>query len=186
MINDILISTIGQRILQFLSKYSDKEFHEREIGRRVGIASGSTNRALNELFTNGAVKRRKEWRMLFYSVDLSNPSNREFKKLVNILLLEPLVGNLKSIIDRIVLFGSCAQGTDDSTSDMDVFIVTGKREQVNQVIGQFRFPKGYEEINIQAIIKTPIEVIKAGETEQVFLGEVEKGITLWEKGSNES
>ena len=118
---------VNQKILQFLSKYSDQEFHEREIVRRIEVASGSANRALNELFTAGAVKRRQEWRMLFYSVDSSNPAVLEFKKLTNILLLEPLVENLKNITKRIILFGSCAQGTDNSKSDMDVFIVTGKR-----------------------------------------------------------
>jgi predicted nucleotidyltransferase len=186
MINEILVSTVNQKILQFLSKYSDKEFHEREIVRRVGLASGSANRALNELFTAGAVKRRREWRMLFYSVDSSNPAILEFKKQINILLLEPLMQSLKDITKRIVLFGSCAQGTDNSKSDMDVFIVSVKREQINQVIESFHFPKGYEEIHIQAIIKTPVELLKSRESEQVFLNEVEKGITLWESGSDES
>ncbi|MBN1190532.1 MAG: nucleotidyltransferase domain-containing protein [Dehalococcoidales bacterium] len=186
MISKILVSTVNQKILQFLSKYSDKEFHEREIVRRIGIASGSANRALNELFTAGVVRRRQEWRMLFYTVDSSNPAILEFKKLTNLLLLEPLVEKLKDTTKRIILFGSCSQGTDNSKSDMDVFVVTGKREQVNRVMENFQFPKGYEEIHMQPIIKTPVELLKSGESEQVFLGEVEKGIVLWESGSNES
>lgn len=185
MIKEVIFTTVNQRILQFLVKYSDKEFHEREIARRVGVASGSANRALNDLYSFGVVKKRPEWRMLFYSVDSTNPAIIEIKKLINILLLEPLVEELKNIANRIILYGSCAQGTDNSKSDMDIFIVTGKRDQVNRAIESFHFPKGYEEIRIQPIIKTPVELLKSGESEQVFLGEVEKGIILWERGSNE-
>ena len=60
------------------------------------------------------------------------------------------------------------------------------REQVNQVIEGFCFPKGYEEIHIQTLIKTPVELLRYGESEWVFLDEVEKGITLWESSFNES
>jgi predicted nucleotidyltransferase len=186
MLKEVVITTVNQRILQFLAKYSDKEFHEREIARRIGVASGSANRALNQLYAFGVVKQRPEWRMLFYSIDSSNPAIIEIKKLINILLLEPLVRELKNITNRIILYGSCAQGMDNSKSDIDIFIITGKREQVNQVIVSFNFPKGYEEIRIQTIIKNPAEILKAGESEQVFISEVEKGITLWESGSNES
>jgi predicted nucleotidyltransferase len=187
MLNDILVSTNNQKILQFLSKYSDKEFHEREIVRRLGTASGSANRALNELFAAGAVTRRTEFQRLFYSVDISNPGVVEFKKLVNVLLLEPLVEKLKPFSTQVALFGSCAQGTDTSKSDMDIFIVTGKKEKVNQVMQDFQFSQGYEGIVIQPIIKTPVELLNAGESERAFLSEVEKGITLWEKrGSDES
>jgi hypothetical protein len=40
-------------------------------------------------------------------------------------------------------------------------------------------------IHSQTIIENPVEVLKAGDSEQVFLSEVEKGITLWESSSNE-
>jgi predicted nucleotidyltransferase len=185
MLKEVIITTVNQRILQFLAKYSDKEFHEREIARRVGVASGSANRALNELHVLGVVKQRPEWRMLFYSVDSSNPVIVEIKKLINILLLEPLVEKLKNITNRIILYGSCAQGTDNSKSDMDIFIVSRNRDDVNRIIECFRFPRGYEEIHIQMIIKNPVELLKAGESEQVFLSEVERGITLWESVSIE-
>jgi len=185
MIKDVLVTTVNQKILQFLARYSDKEYYERDIARQIEVASGSANRALNELFAIGAVKRRQEGKMLFYSIKSVSHTIIEFKKLINIMLVEPLVEELHTVTNRIVLYGSCAQGTDNSKSDMDLFIVTGNREQVNRIIENFRFPKGFEEIHIQTIIKKPVELLKAGESEQVFLSEVEKGITLWESVSNE-
>jgi predicted nucleotidyltransferase len=186
MIYDTLVTTVNQKILQFLTKYTDKEFHEREIVRRIGVSSGSANRALNALFATGAVKRRQEWRMLFYSIDSSNPAITEFKKLINILLIESLTQQLKNVSKRIILYGSCAQGTDNSKSDVDIFIVTNERDRVIRIIDNFHFPQGYEGLHVQAIIKTPTELLKIGESEQVFLNEVEKGITLWESAANES
>jgi predicted nucleotidyltransferase len=186
MINETLVVTVNQKILQFLTKYADKEFHERELARRIGLPSGSANRALNILFAAGAVKRRQDGRMLLYSVDSSNPTITEFKKLINILLIEPVIEQLKPISERIILYGSCAQGTDNSKSDIDLFIVTGDREQVFRIIDDFHFPQGYEGLYIQAIIKTPTEILNAGESEQAFFNEVERGLTLWERAANES
>jgi predicted nucleotidyltransferase len=185
MFRDSLITTATQKVLQFLAKYSDKEFHEREIARRIAISAGSANRSLNELYKNGSLTRRQEGKMLFYSLDVSRPAVTAFKKLVNILLMEPLVEELKNITSRVIIYGSCAQGTDTYRSDMDVFIVANNRDTVRTVIENFSFPKGFEEIPLQAVIKTPVELLEAREADQVFLNEVEQGIVLWQSGMNE-
>lgn len=186
MLGSNLISTVNQKVLQFLSKYPDMEFHEREIARRIGISAGSANRASNELFASGILKRRQAGKMLFYAIDSSNPAIAEFKKLVNILLLEPLVNELKIVSNRIILFGSCARGTDNSKSDMDIFIVSGNKDEASRIVDDFRLPAGYEEIRIQAVIRTPVALLEEGESGRVFLNEVEKGIVLWDSIVHES
>jgi len=123
--------------------------------------------------------------MYFYSVDISNASIIKFKKLVNITLIEPLTERLKNISSRIILYGSCAQGTDTSQSDLDLFIVSEDRERIVEAIANFSFPQGFEDIHIQSVIKSPAELLEAGESEQVFLEEVERGIILWERAANE-
>jgi len=185
MLNSHIITTVNQKVLSFLAKFSDKEFYERQIARKIGIAYGSANRALNELHSTGAIKRRREGKMYFYSVDISNATIIKFKKLVNITLIEPLIERLKDISSRIILYGSCAQGTDTSQSDLDLFIVSDDRERIMEAIGNFSFPQGFEDIHIQSVIKSPAELLDAGESEQAFLGEVEQGIVLWERAANE-
>ncbi len=185
MLNSHIIGTVNQKILSLLAKFSDKEFYERQIARKIGIAYGSANRALNDLYSTGAVKRRQEGKMYFYSVDLSNAAITELKKLINIMLIEPLVEELKNISSRIVLYGSCAQGTDTSQSDLDLFIVSNDKERVTEAIGNFRLPQGFEDIHIQSVIKSPVELLEAGESDQAFLEEVERGIVLWERAANE-
>ncbi|MEW6033348.1 MAG: nucleotidyltransferase domain-containing protein [Chloroflexota bacterium] len=186
MLGSHITTTISQKVLSFLAKFSDKEFYERQVARRLGIAYGSANRSLNELYSTGAITRRREGKMYFYSVNASNAAIAEYKKLVNLILVEPLVEKLKGIADRIILYGSCAQGTDTSQSDLDLFIVADNREDVAGVVGEFSLPKGYEDLHIQPVIKTPVELLQIGELERAFIEEVERGIVLWERAASES
>jgi predicted nucleotidyltransferase len=181
MLNTHLISTVNQKVLCFLAKFSDREFYERQIARNIGISYGSANRALNSLYNTGAVGRKQQGKMFFYSVDSTSTSIIELKKMVNIMLLEPLVETMKQDASRIVLFGSCARGTDDSQSDIDLFITTLYREKIIEAIDDFQFPSGYEIIRVKPVIKTPVELIMAGEADKLFIDEIEKGITLWER-----
>ena len=181
-----LIATINQKVLSLLAKFSDQEFYERQVARRLGISFGSANRVLNDLYSTGAVTRRREGKMYFYSIDSSTAAVVEFKKMINIMLVEPLAEELKKMSNRIVLYGSCALGTDTSESDLDLFVVSNKKEDVLDVINNFKFPRGYENIHIQSVIKTPVELLEGGESERTFMEEVDRGIALWERVASES
>lgn len=181
-----LITTNNQKVLSLLAKFPDEELYEREIARRLGISSGSANRALNELFSSAVVTRRREGKMYFYSIDSANSAIIELKKIINLLLIETLVEELKKISNRIVIYGSCALGTDNSKSDLDLFVVSDSRETVSNIISDFHFPKGYENIHIQPVIKSPVELLEERKPEQSFIEEVEQGIVLWERAASES
>jgi len=186
MLQPHLITTINQKVLSLLVKFSDREFYEREVCRKLGISTGSANRALNELYSDRAVTRRRKGKMYFYSIDSPNAALIEFKKIVNLMLIEPLVEELKKISSRLILYGSCALGTDTSESDLDLFVVSNNKEDVSNVISAFNFPKGFENIHIQSVTKTPVELLKGGESVRAFIEEVERGIVLWEKVAGES
>jgi len=186
MLQSHLISTINQKVLSLLAKFSDQEFYEREVARKLGIATGSANRALNELYSTGAITRKKEGKMYFYSIDSSNVALTEFKKMVNLMLTEPLVEKLKKMSSRIILYGSCAFGTDTSESDMDLFVVSNSKEDASNVISGFTCPRGFENIHIKPVIRTSVELLEGGESERTFMEEVERGIVLWERVASES
>lgn len=181
-----LIATVSQKVLSLLAKFSDQEFYEREVARKLGISYGSANRALNELYATEAVTRRREGKMYFYSIDSSIAALTELKKVVNLMLVEPLVDELKNMSSRIVLYGSCALGTDTSESDLDLFVVSNSKEDVSNVISNFNFPRGFENIHIQPVIKAPVALLEAGESERSFIEEVERGMVLWERVASES
>jgi len=185
VLHPYIIATNSQKVLSLLAKFSDQDFYEREVSRRLGISSGSANRALNELFSSGVITRRREGKMFFYSIDPPDATIVALKKTINILLIEPLLEKLKKLSNRIVLFGSCALGTDTSESDIDLFVVSNRKKEASNLISNFEFPRGYESIHIQAVIKTPVELLKAGKSEHAFMEEVERGVVMWEKVANE-
>jgi predicted nucleotidyltransferase/predicted transcriptional regulator len=185
MLQPHLIKTINQKVLSLLVKFSDQEFYEREVSRKLGISAGSAHRALNELYSDGAITRRRKGRMYFYSVDSSNALLIELKKLVNLILIEPLVEGLNKVSSRIILYGSCALGADTSESDVDLFIVSNRKRDVSNVVNTFIFPTGFESIHVRPVIRTPVELLKGGESTRTFMEEVERGIVLWEKVAGE-
>ena len=92
---DYFSSTNQLRVLSYLAKFSDREFHEREIARRTGISYGSANRVLNELFRDGIVVRRQAGKMLFYSFNSRDPLARTYKIFVSVSMLRPLILKLR-------------------------------------------------------------------------------------------
>jgi predicted nucleotidyltransferase len=186
MFSPYIVSTVNQRVLSLFVKFSDKEFYERQIARKLGIGYSSANGALNELYSAGVIKRRQEGKMYFYSVDHSSPIVIELKKLVNLLLIEPLVEELSNASRRIILYGSCAQGADTSKSDLDLFIVADNRDRVLEALSNFKFHRGFEDLHIQAVVKTPVEMLEMRGQDQAFIEEVERGTVLWEKVASES
>lgn len=167
-------------------KFSDKEFYEREIARKIGVSYGSANKVLNELNSIGSVNRIQKGKMYFYRINFADPVFQQFKILNNLILLRPLVDELKDKASKIVLYGSCADGTDSSKSDMDIFITSDNKRKVLQSIDNYSFKKGFEEIKIQPVIFSPLELLSAEKTDKEFLSLVNEGIVLWEKIADES
>ncbi len=184
MFSSHILFTVNQKVLSLLAKFSDREFYERQIARKLGIGYSSANASLNQLYSSGVLRRRREGKMYFYSLDSSSPIVVQFKKLVNLLLIEPLVEQLKPASSRIVLYGSCAQGLDTSQSDMDLFVVSGNKNKALDILANFKFPRGFEDIRIQAIVKTPVELLDMKERDQAFIQEVERGIILWDRAAS--
>jgi predicted nucleotidyltransferase len=183
---NFFISTNQQKVLAFLAKFSDQEYHEREIARKVGISYGSANSVLNELFNEGILVRRRVGKMLFYSFNSRDPIFKTFKIIVSIALIRPLIKKLKDVASEIVLYGSCARGEDTSRSDMDLFVVSEEKEEVLEIIDSFRFIKGFEHLKIEPAVLSPLELLKSEKDDKEFLSLVREGIVLWDEMTDEA
>jgi predicted nucleotidyltransferase len=183
---DFFISTNQQKVLSLLAKFSDQEYHEREIARKVGISYGSANRVLNDLAVQGLLMRRQVGKMLFYSFNQSDPIFKPFKTFISIALLRPLIDKLRSVASEVVLYGSCARGEDTSRSDVDLFVVSEEKEEAQRLIRGHRFLKGFEYLKIEPVILTPVEMLKSEKDDREFLSLVREGIVLWDKTKDEN
>ncbi len=178
---DYFSSTNQLRVLSYLAKFSDREFHEREIARRTGISYGSANRVLNELYKDGIIVRRQAGKMLFYSFNLRDPLARTLKVFVSVSLIRALVMKLRASSSEIVLYGSCARGEDTSASDIDLFIVSQDKPRCLEIIEGFALGNGFEDIVIEPAIRSPLEMITSEKTEKEFLSLVREGVVLWDR-----
>jgi predicted nucleotidyltransferase len=174
--SEVFTFTSEQKILAFLCENSGEEFTGAQIEKAVGISRTGIFLAMRQIAQAGLGIKEKKGKLLIYSVNKSNPSVKQYKTLLIIGALEPLINILKKDSKSIVLYGSCARGEYDGSSDVDMFIISHDPETVRAAVDGFKFKR-----KIQAVIKTPVEVPGFKEKEQVYYGEVSRGITLWEE-----
>jgi len=183
MLNDILIKTTEQKIVSLFVANPDKSFYGREISKKLTISLGATSNALSLLKEKGILISERKGKTMLYALRLPNPYIEYFKILNSLLTIEPLIEKLKNISKQIILYGSCATGTFTSDSDVDLFVVSEKREDVLKIIEEFTAKRI---LNIQPVIKKQIEWMQLDKKDPEFFNELASGITLWEKEVNES
>jgi predicted nucleotidyltransferase len=174
MFDKMNIKPLAITILVHLSRSSGKEFYVREVARETGASLGGCHKALNELQEIGLVKSRKSGRNLYYTVDDANPAIPRFKVFINLVELKELVDSLTAISHKVVLFGSCAHGTDALESDIDLMIVTDEPDKIQVLLKAVKLSR-----KIQSVTFTPGELILSREKDSAFHGEVDKGIVLY-------
>mgnify|MGYP001578628529 CR=1 FL=1 len=170
-------STIEQKALDFLSRDPHSSFYAAEIASRLGLSKGGVNQSLRKMAEEGLLRTEHKGRMIFYSVDPGSALVKQFKILNNVAALQPLVGGIKDISQRAVLFGSCASGENTGESDIDLFVVTDNKEKVKKLV----LSNGRSREKIQLILKTPQEYMGFEKKEPVFFDEIAKGVVLWQK-----
>ncbi len=176
MNDDILSSKMNQKILEFLCEHPNDSFYSSQIAKKTGLSIGGVNQSLHLLKKNNLLKSEKKGRMTFYQVDNSSAIIRQFKVFRTILLLNPLVKKLQPYAEKVVLFGSCAEGTNNEDSDIDLLVVSSQKANVTEIIDKFK-----NKNKLQLILKSPQEYVSLEKKEPVFFQEIEKGTPLWQK-----
>jgi predicted nucleotidyltransferase len=172
-----LADSISIRILQVMAEDPAAEYYQREIASKAGVSIGATSQKIITLVDNGLVNSRKSGRMLFYKYNFDNPVSRQFKILLNVNTLNDIMPELIKYIKRLILFGSCAEGTNVKDSDIDLFILSEEDKTVRQIIKRYA-------VNIGKKI-SPI-ILNASAFKQLRLKDkplyerINRGIILWE------
>lgn len=174
-IKKYLTVTSHQKVLSFLLNYPSRFYMEKEIARATKVSKSAVNEALKELAKDKLILQEKKGRMSFYSVDLNDPVIRRLKSTENVSLLRPLVEQLKKGSQKIILFGSFAEGTNVEDSDIDLFVLSDQPEDVQGIIQKSPLTE-----KIQLVIKKPSEFISLDKKKPLFYQEIERGIILWE------
>jgi predicted nucleotidyltransferase len=165
-----------QIILKFLSKHTGQTLYESEIAKSAFISVGSANQCLKELHNKEMVTLEKKGNMNFYSLNLENPLVRQFKITQVISQLNGLIAKIRSLTDKIILFGSCAEGIDTHDSDIDLAIVSQEEDKARKLIKSQKIDR-----EIQALIFTQSEFMSLKEKDKPLYERIQKGIVLWRK-----
>lgn len=175
MIKPLFNDTAHLRILTFLVDHTDRQYFEKEIRDATKLSAGTTNKVLRELAALDYVRREKKGWMSFYEADLGSPVVRQFKILLNVVTLNPLLQKLKTMCQKVILFGSMSQGNNIEGSDIDLFVLTNSAKAAAETVAKSGLSQ-----EVQLITKTPIELAAIKKNDPVFFDEIDRGIVLWE------
>ncbi|MEK6908737.1 MAG: nucleotidyltransferase domain-containing protein [Nanoarchaeota archaeon] len=128
------IKDIKQAIKEYFFVNPASKLRVREIERTLKLSLPSVIRYCKELEQDGILTINKTGSVIFYTATRNETYFLE-KKLYNIKQLydSGLIGYLKVELSNpvIVLFGSYAKGEDTENSDVDLYIETPSKKQIN-------------------------------------------------------
>lgn len=164
-------------VLEFFLKNPTQGFHEREVVRQIGVSKGSAGKILRMLSSLDFLCREDKGTMAIYTLNLQEPSVRQFKILLNTFSLKSLVNKLKDSSKKVVLFGSCSQGTDTKDSDIDILVIAQEKSSVKKAIGKFNQENARR---IAPIVVDANEYVLLRKEDKSLLENIQRGIVLWE------
>jgi len=126
----------------------------------------------------GLLLREKQGRMLFYRANMDNPVVRQLKILFTLFELDALIKQAKPFSERIILFGSSAEGTDVKESDIDILLLTNEKSQLTDIVHKFNVKSQRQ---TAPIILNPPGFSKLRRDDTALFDRISKGIVLWQK-----
>lgn len=184
---DALLTKTQQRVLGVLFGQPERSFYASELIRDAGTGSGAAQRELARLEASGLIVARRIGHQKHYQANAASPLYSELRSIVlkTVGLAEPLRDALKSLSSAIraaFVYGSVANATDQSASDIDLMIISdtlaygevfGALERVTRTVGR----------KVNPTVYTAAEFSKRARTENAFLTRVLEQPKLWVIGS---
>lgn len=120
-------SATAARLLALLTSTPGKEFHTRDLVRRVGGTERPVHLALEKLERRGLIQSRYLARLRLWRMEpkhpLYAPLRELYAKTVGIAARLREVLTAEPGIELAFIYGSYVGGQDDTTSDIDVFVL---------------------------------------------------------------
>jgi predicted nucleotidyltransferase len=178
-----LFSKTSLILLIFFATHPSTRFYEKEAAEEARVSPASANAVLSQLASAKLLHREHLGRMNFYKANLSNIFMRQFKVLLTIDMLEPVIDALTPYCSRIILYGSCSRGTDNERSDIDLFyqlIDDSRIKEADRAIEKVS-KKLNTEHYIRSIATDTIRLEQMKKDSRPLYERIMQGITLWSR-----
>jgi len=176
MLEKLFGSRVRAKLLTQLFSFTDRAFYIRELQELLGEDSTNISRELKKLENIGLIIGYNQGKMRYYQ---ANPHSAIFTELKNLILkTSGLAGILKAALEKIqgiqlaFIYGSIAQGTERSDSDVDVIIV-GKVD-VDHLNDTISLVEDQLQRDINYILYTPDEFCQKISQQNGFVTEILK------------
>lgn len=119
------------KLMNLFFDYPSKKFHLRELARTLKWGPGRVERNMKSLVAKNLINERSEKNLKLFSVNKASEEFKLLKRCYNIYSLKDLVLFLNERLgfpQAIILYGSGAQGEDNETSDIDIFVIGHEKE----------------------------------------------------------
>lgn len=163
------------KLLSLISRRQGEVFSANEISRVAKSSRGATNQILRLLLRLEMVSRERKGNLYLYKINADSFALRQFKIFENLLDIQRVVNEIQKYCYEIVLFGSCADGSNREGRDVDLFIITEYKKEVRRIIAGYKT----HGVKYQSIIQDPLESVSSKKEDKVFHEQIKKGITVW-------
>lgn len=164
------------KILSFLSTRIKESFSARDVQIGAKSSKGAVNQTLRLLSALQILTCERKGNLFLYKTNSNSIILGQFKIFETLLNIQEVVEEIKPYCHQIILYGSCAIGSNGKDSDIDMFIKTEHKIKVQKIINRYKD----DDLRIQAVIQDPLEILSSKKADKVFFEQVKKGITLWE------
>lgn len=166
-------------ILDALGQDPDTRYHVRAVAGKANVSVGAASMILHTLEGTGMLTVEQVGNMKFYKYNLFDPVARQWKVLFNTQRLKPLADMLSEVAERVVLFGSVAEGMDALDSDVDLFVLTQNIATTGKILRGFR--RGFSR-TLSPIIMNATRFARLRREDSSMYNSILRGRVLWEKG----
>jgi len=117
-----------RKVLAFLMLNPHLSVHLRELARLTGASPGTLKKELDSLVGAGLLNREKSGNQIKFSANVDHPVYATLSELIRKTagLHDVLAGALQPLVDQlevVFVFGSVAQATESSASDIDLLVI---------------------------------------------------------------
>lgn len=122
-----LFGKTRRSVLGLLYSHTDESFYLRQIARAAGAGMGAVQRELRQLTEAGILRRTIRGRHAYYQANSASPIYAELKSIIikTAGIADILKSALAPLLERIsiaFIYGSFAERTESSNSDIDLMI----------------------------------------------------------------